>query len=161
MLKTRPDNKIIIHWILSISVSIILLLFIPNKPVMYLFVSLINMSLIFNSSSYLKLNRDSLLITKNNFLFIPTQKTLINLSDITNLSLMDYRPFDINNCRKHVEFEAVVIVEAMTGSLFYKPNYILVIDLLQDKRLEFELNSDTKNVLTIVSFLQNSLTHNR
>lgn len=79
---------------------------------------------IFNRITYLKLKADTLLITKTNFLFVPTYKFLINLNDIVRLPLTDYRDIHINNFRKYVEFEAVVVVEALTGIQFYSYNLL-------------------------------------
>jgi len=109
---------------------------------------------IFNRITYLKLKADTLLITKTNFLFVPTYKFLINLNDIVRLPLTDYRDIHINNFRKYVEFEAVVVVEALTGALFYKPNFILIIDLIDHKRVEFEFNSDRNSMLNMITLLQ-------
>ncbi|MFO7829733.1 MAG: hypothetical protein R6V23_14005 [Bacteroidales bacterium] len=157
MMKTKPDNKIIIHWILITALLGVLLYYIENKSILYLTGSLIILSLIFNRITYLKLKADSILITKNNFLFVPTYKFLINLNDITRLSLIDYRDIEINNSRKYSEFEAVVIVEAITGTLFYKPNFILVIDLIPNKRVEFEINADRKSMLKLITVLQKQI----
>lgn len=46
---------------------------------------------------------------------------LININDITSLSLIDFNDLRIENSKKYVEFEAVVIVEALTGTLFINP----------------------------------------
>lgn len=156
-MKTRPTNKIIFHWILIITGIGLLLYYTENKAVLYITVSLAMIILIFNRSTFLRLKADKLLITRTNFLFIPTYKFLINLNEITNLSLIDYRDVETNKSRKYAEFEAVVIVEAITGTLFYKPNYMLVIDLIQNKRFEFELNSQRKDILKIITRLQNQI----
>lgn len=157
MIKPRPGNKIIFHWIFIMTISGLLLFYTQNRPVTYLIISFIVMPLIFNRITYLRLNTHSLKITKTNFLFIPTYKFLINLNDIKGLSVLDYRAIDINSSKKNVEFEAVVIIEALTGTLFYKPNYILVIDLKQNKRVEFELNSDKESDLKMIILLQKEL----
>ncbi|MEE4197824.1 MAG: hypothetical protein V2I54_09275 [Bacteroidales bacterium] len=70
---------------------------------------------------------------------------------------MDYRHIELIHSRKYFEFEAAGIVEAITGILFYKPNYILGIDLFQNRRIEFEINADRKSVLKMISFLQKQI----
>jgi len=115
------------------------------------------MSLIFNRTVYLILKTDSLLLIKTNFLFIPTFKLSFKIDDIISLSLIDYKYIDISNSRKNVEFEAVVIVEVITGTFFYKPNYKLTIDLTQNKRIELELNSHRKDTLKILTDLQSQI----
>ncbi len=128
--------------------------YIENKFILYTTVSFLIMTFIFNRATYLKLKNDSLLITKTNFLFIPTFKSLINVSDIKNLSLIDYRNINANNSRKYAEFEAVVIVKLITGTFFYKPNYKLIVDLTQNKRIELEINSQRKDILIIIRDLK-------
>lgn len=156
-MKTRLNNKILFHWIFIMVVSGLLLFYTPNTPVIYFIVSFMMMTLIFNRGAILKIKSDNILITKTNFLFIPTFKFLINLKDITRLTLIDYRDIEINNSRKYAEFEAVVIVEAITGTLFYKPDYILVVDLIQNRRVEFEINADRKIMLKIIPLLQKQI----
>jgi hypothetical protein len=56
-----------------------------------------------------------------------------------------------------VEFEAVIIVEALTGTLFYKPNFILIIDLIHNKRVKLELNADKKSVIKMITLLQKQI----
>ncbi|HKL08520.1 MAG TPA: hypothetical protein VJ896_07085 [Bacteroidales bacterium] len=156
-MKTRLNNKILFHWIFIMAVSGLLLFYTPNMPVIYFIVSFMMMTLIFNRASFLKIKSDNILITKTYFLFIPTFKFLINIKDITRLSLIDYRDIEINNSRKYAEFEAVIIVEALTGTLFYKPEYILVIDLKQNRSFEFEINADRKSMLKMITLLQKQI----
>lgn len=157
IMKTRPNNKIIFYWILALTLIGLLFFYTENKPILYITGSFIVITLIFNRVSYLKLKADKLLLTKNSFLFIPTFKFLINTDDITSLSLIDFKHLRINDSRKYAEFEAVVIVEALTGTLFYKPNYKLIINLTHNRRVELELNSCKKDVLKIIGDLQKQI----
>lgn len=120
-MKTIPSIKIILHWILVVIVLVLLLYYAENKFILYISVCMLIMSLIFNKTVYLKLKTDSLLVIKTNFLFIPTYKLLIKIDDIINLSLTDYKYVDVNDSRKDVEFEGVVIVEIITGTFFITP----------------------------------------
>jgi hypothetical protein len=156
-MKTRPNNKIIFYWILALTLIGLLFFYIENKPILYITSSFIVLTLIFNRVSYLKLKADSLLIAQTSFLIFPTFKFLINTNDIINLSLIDYKDIRINDSRKYAEFEAVVVIEIITGTLFYKPNYKLVIDLTQNKRVEFDINSRKKDVLKILGDLQKQI----
>ncbi|MDA3953373.1 MAG: hypothetical protein PF485_06985 [Bacteroidales bacterium] len=156
-MKTRPNNKIIFYWILALTLIGLLFFYIENKPILYITSSFIVLTLIFNRVSYLKLKADSLLIAQTSFLIFPTFKFLINTNDIINLSLIDYKDIRINDSRKYAEFEAVVVIEIITGTLFYKPNYKLVIDLTQNKRVEFDINSRKKDVLKIIGDLQKQI----
>lgn len=156
-MKTKPSIKIILHWILVVIVLVLLLYYAENKFILYISVCMLIMSLIFNKTVYLKLKTDSLLVIKTNFLFIPTYKLLIKIDDIINLSLTDYKYVDVNDSRKDVEFEGVVIVEIITGTFFYNPNYKLTIDLTQNKRIELELNSHRKDTLKIMTDLQSQI----
>ena len=156
-MKTIPSIKIILHWILVVIVSVLLLYYIENKSILCISLCLLIMSLIFNRTVYLILKTDSLLLIKTNFLFIPTFKLSFKIDDIISLSLIDYKYIDISNSRKNVEFEAVVIVEVITGTFFYKPNYKLTIDLTQNKRIELELNSHRKDTLKILTDLQSQI----
>jgi len=156
-MKTIPSIKIILHWILVVIVSVLLLYYVENKSILCISLCLLIMSLIFNRTVYLILKTDSLLLIKTNFLFIPTFKLSFKIDDIISLSLIDYKYIDISNSRKNVEFEAVVIVEVITGTFFYKPNYKLTIDLTQNKRIELELNSHRKDTLKILTDLQSQI----
>ncbi len=156
-MKTRPNNKIIFYWILVLTLIGLLFFYIENKPILYITGSFIVLTLIFNRVSYLKLKTDSLLIAKTSFLIIPTFKFLIKTNDIINLSLIDYKDIRINDSRKYAEFEAVVLIEIITGTLFYKPNYKLIIDLTKNKRVEFDINSRKKDVLKIIGDLQKQI----
>ncbi len=156
-MKTRPNNKIIFHWVLTATMLGLLLFYIENKFMLYLISSIIILSLLLNRITYLRINDKSLLIAKTIFLFIPTFKSSINLKDVKKLSLIDYRDIEIKNSRKYPEFEAVVVVEAITGTLFYKPDYILEIDLLQNKRVEIEINAHRKGVNKIMRLLQKQI----
>ena len=153
-MKTKLNHKIIFHWVFILSLIGLLIYYIENKSILYTIVSFLIMTLIFNRTTYLKLKSDSLLITKTNFLFIPTSKVLFNINDIKSLSLTDYRDIDVYNSRKYAEFEAVVIVEIITGIFFYKPNYKLVVYLTQNKRIELEINSRKKDIIKIIMDLQ-------
>ena len=155
-IRTRLSNKAIFHWIFIIIVSG-LLFNSQNRSVTYLIISFIVLTLIFNRITYLKLKADSLVITKNNIFFVPTDKFFINLNDITKLSLIDSRDIQLNNSGKYLEFEAVVVVEVLTGTLFYKPDFILIIDFIDNKRVESELNSDRGSMLKMFTLLQKEI----
>ena len=155
--KTKPANIIIFHWILII-ISIGLLYYITdNKAIIYSVAIYFILSLIFNGVTYLKLKEDRIIITRTCFLFIPISKLSVNINDIVKLSLIDCRDIREKESRRYLDFEANVIVDIITGSYFYKPIYILAINLVQNKKIELEINSPRKDTLRITSNLQEQI----
>ncbi|MCD4835096.1 MAG: hypothetical protein K8R31_14960 [Bacteroidales bacterium] len=144
-MRAEVSTKIIFHWILMILIIGLLAYFIEiNTIVFSILISLFLLTLILNRTTYLNLKNGQLIITKKNFLFIPTFKLSIDINKIDKLTIINYRNSIPEYTRRFVDFEAVIIVEILTGTYFYKPTNKLIIDLGQNNLIEIEINVQRK-----------------
>ncbi len=144
-MRTGVSTKIIFHWMLVILITGSLLYYIEiNTKGFLIIIGLLLLTLILNRTTYLKLKNGRLIITKKNFLFIPTFKLSVDINKLDNLTIIDYRNSIPEDARWFVDFEAVIIVDILTGTYFYKPTNKLIIDLGQNNLVEIEINTQRK-----------------
>ena len=144
-MKTGTSTKIIFHWILVTLMIVLMLYYIEINPFGFLIIiGLLLLTLILNRTSYLNIKDGRLIITKKNFLFIPTFKLSIDSNKVDNLSIIDYRDSTRENTRLFADFKTKVIVDILTGTYFYKPTNKLVIDLGQNNLNEIEINTQRR-----------------
>ncbi len=144
-MRAGVSTKIIFHWILVILIIGLLAYFIEMATIVFsILIGLFLLTLILNRTTYLNLKDAQLIITKKNFLFIPTFKLSVDINKLDNLIIIDYRNSIPEDACWFMDFEAVIIVEILTGTYFYKPANKLIIDLGQNNPIEIEINTQRK-----------------
>ena len=161
IIRTRPNNKIIIHCILVTLVIGILIYYIEiNTPFLLFLIGFLLLTLLLNRTTYLNLKDGKLIITKTIFLFIPTLQLSIDLNRIDKLTIIDTRNKDDEDVRLYVDFEAGIIVDILTGTYFYKPTFTLFVSLEQNKVTEIEINTQKKDMTKFKKELKKLITAN-
>ena len=153
-MKTGPSTKILFHWILVFSIIALLLYYDINKIGLAMLIGFLLLTLIFNQATFLNLKNGKLIITKKNFLFISTFQLSIDLDKTVELTIIDYRENNPENLSSIVDFEAVILVDILTGTYFYKPTNKLVIELTQNNFTEVEINTRRKDIIRIKQVLK-------
>jgi len=150
MIKTRPNNSIIFHWVLVIVLIVILIIKIRINVFGFLvMIGLLLLTLIINRTTYLYLEKDKLKIVKKNFLFIPTFSRTIDLDLIETIEIEEY----INESfYPSLFFEWALFISFIGGLLFYLPRFKLSITSNQEIE-EIEINTRRKEFISIESKL--------
>ena len=159
IIRTRPNNKIIIHCILvTLVIGILIYYFQINTPFLLFLIGFLLLTLILNRTTYLNLKDGKLIITKTMFLFIPTLQLSIDLNKIDKLTIIDTRNKNDDDVRLYVDFEAGIIVDILTGTYFYKPTFTLFVSLEQNKVTEIEINILKKDMTKFKKELKKLIT---
>ncbi|MDA3952715.1 MAG: hypothetical protein PF485_03645 [Bacteroidales bacterium] len=154
-MRTRPNNKIIFHWILVMLVTGLLVYNIEINTICFLIlITLFLLTLILNRTTYINIKGGKLIITKKAFLFISTFQLSIDINKIDELTISDCRDNIHEENRLFVDFEAVVIVDILTGTYYYKPTYTLNISSAQNNLTEIEINTQRKDIIKIKQVLK-------
>lgn len=154
MIKTRPNNSIIFHWILVIILIVILIINIQINVFGFLImIGLLLLTLILNRTIILYLENNKLKIVKKNFLFIPTFTKVLDLDSIDNIDLEEY----INKAfYPSLFFKWELFISFIGGLLFYLPRFKLLISSNQ-KVEEIEINTSRKDFESFESRLGKDL----
>ncbi|MFK5856483.1 MAG: hypothetical protein QM503_10160 [Bacteroidota bacterium] len=154
MIKTRPNNSIIFHWILVIVLIIILIINIQiNVFGFSIIIGLLLLTLIINRTTYICFEKNKLKIIKKNFLFIPTYTKTVELDSIVILELEEYIN-EISFSRATIELE--LFISFLGGFFFYLPRFKLSINSNQ-KIEEIEINTSRKEISVLELKLKHEL----
>jgi len=89
-LRTAPNPKIILHWILTLSVITLIVYNIElNRVLFSVFIGILLLSLIMNRTHFIRVDERAIKILKNNFLFVRTYNTEILLQNIDKVEIKD------------------------------------------------------------------------
>ena len=149
-MRTRINNKIIIHWILVIIISVSLFLFIEiNEQLLGILIGLSITTLIFNQTTHLYLKENQFRILKTNFLFFPSFRRSFDLATLREISIVDYNEDEL------IDFEGAIIPKILTGSFFYEPKYKLNIITNNKDVIELKVNIEKNDMLKMNRELKN------
>lgn len=156
-MKTRPNNKIVMHWIIVTPIIGLLLTFIKINTIGFtILIGLLFLTLVLNRTTYINVKNDFLLITKNHFLFFPTFRFSINLNLIENITIMDAGA-DIPGTDSVSDFDTALLIDLLTGIYFYKPRFKVSILSKQKKLTEIEINTSKSDLLKIKAAIKPTL----
>ncbi|HLN72122.1 MAG TPA: hypothetical protein VK205_02430 [Prolixibacteraceae bacterium] len=146
--------KIIAHWIIVVSIMILLMWNISiNVFAFSIFLVFFILTLSLNRTSFIKLTDDRLEIVKKNFLFISTFRKRIEFRELTELNIIDNR---IDNLIEDpiIGGYGDTLIKLLTGTFFYTPRYNLLAVFKSGERLDVWVNTQRFEMKKLIKQLE-------